>query len=77
MNALEQDFSGIGITSFSDVFLSEKVPRFIVSQVNANKSVDLIGRVKSTNVIKFANNTCRCGSAIQGIERKISNSGKD
>ena len=42
MNALEQDFSGIGITSFSDVFLGEKVPRFVVSQVNANKSVDLI-----------------------------------
>ena len=77
MNALEQDFSGIGIPSFSDVFLGEKVPRFIVSQVNANKSVDLIGRVKSTNVIKFANNTCRFGSAIQGIERKISYSGKD
>lgn len=77
MNVLEQDFTGIGIPSFSDVFLSEKVPRFIVSQINANKSVDLIGRVKSTNVIKFANNTCRCGSAIQGIERKISYSGKD
>ncbi len=43
MNVLEQDFTGIGIPSFSDVFLSEKVPRFIVSQVNANKSVDLIG----------------------------------
>ena len=77
MNALEQDFSGIGITSLSNVLLGEKVPRFIVSQINANKSVDLIGRVKSTNVIKFANNTCRCGSAIQGIERKISYSGKD
>ena len=48
MNALEQDFSGIGITSFSDVFLGEKVPRFIVSQVNANKNVDLIGRLKAT-----------------------------
>ena len=42
VNALEQDFSGIRITSFSDVCLGEKVPRFIVSQVNANKSVDLI-----------------------------------
>ena len=60
MNALEQDFSGIGITLLSNVFLGEKVPRFLVSQVNANKSVDLIGRVKSTSVIKFANNTCRC-----------------
>ena len=77
MNALEQDFSGIGITSFSNVFLGEKVPRFIVSQVNANKSVDLIGRLKATNISQFANDRCRCGSAIQGIERKISNSGKD
>ena len=42
MNALEQDFSGIRITSFRDVCLGEKVPRLIVSQVNANKSVDLI-----------------------------------
>ena len=42
VNALEQDFSGIGLPSFSDVFLGEKVPRFIVPQVNANKSVDLI-----------------------------------
>lgn len=48
MNALEQDFSGIGITSFSDVFLGEKVSRFIVSQVNTSKSVDLIGRLKAT-----------------------------
>ena len=43
LTALEQDFSGIGITSLSNVFLGEKVPRFTVSQVNANKSVDLIG----------------------------------
>ena len=48
MNALEQDFSGIGITSFSNVLLGEKVPRFVVFQVNANKSVDLIGRLKAT-----------------------------
>ena len=60
MNALEQDFSGIGITSFSDVFLGEKVPRFIVSQVNANKSVDLIGRLKVTNISQFSNDRCRC-----------------
>ena len=50
MNALEQDFSGIGITSLSNVFLGEKVPRFIVSQVNANKRVDLVGRLKATNL---------------------------
>ena len=55
MNALEQDFSGIGITSFSDVFLVEKFPRFVVSQVNANKSVDLIGRLKATNIFRATN----------------------
>ena len=61
MNALEQDFSGIGITLLSNVFLGEKVPRFLVSQVNANKSVDLIGRLKATNISQFANDRCRCG----------------
>ena len=61
MNALEQDFSGIGITSFSDVFLGEKVPRFVVSQVNANKSFDLIGRLKAKNISQLANDRCRCG----------------
>ena len=54
MNALEQDFSGIEITSLSNVFLGEKVPRFIVSQVSANKSVDLLGRLKATTISQFA-----------------------
>ena len=69
------------------MFLGEKVPRFIVSQVNANKSVDLIGRLKATNISQFANDRCRCGfcdtmidvavvSAIPGIDRKMSYSGK-
>ena len=48
MNALKENFSGIGISTFGDMFLGEKVPRFIVSQVNANKNVDLIGRLKAT-----------------------------
>lgn len=60
MNVLEQDFSGIGLPSFSDVFLGKKIPRFIVSQVNANISVDLIGRLKATNISRFANDRCRC-----------------
>ena len=75
MNALEQDFSGIGITSFSDVFLGEKFPRFIVSQVNANKSVDLIGILRrispNSPMIDVA-----VVSAMPGIERKMSYSGK-
>ena len=75
MNALEQDFSGIGITSFSDVFLGEKVPRFIVSQVNANKSVDLIGILRrispNSPMIDVA-----VVSAMPGIDRKMSYSGK-
>lgn len=75
MNALEQDFSGIGIPSFSDVFLGEKVPRFIVSQVNANKSVDLIGILRrispNSPMIDVA-----VVSAMPGIDRKMSYSGK-
>ena len=74
MNALEQDFSGIGIPSFSDVFLGEKVPRFIVSQVNANKSVDLIGILRrispNSPMIDVA-----VVSAMPGIDRKMSYSG--
>ena len=61
MNALEQDFSGIELPSFSDVFLGEKVPRFIVSEVNTDKSIDLIGSLKATNISQFANDRCRCG----------------
>lgn len=75
MNALEQDFSCIGITSFSNVFLGEKVPRFIVSQVNANKSVDLIGILRrispNSPMIDVA-----VVSAMLGIDRKMSYSGK-
>ncbi len=52
----EQDFSRL----FSDVFLGEKVPRFVVFQVKPAKSVDLIGRLKATN-ISIANDRCRCG----------------
>ena len=29
-----------------------------IVEVNADKSIDLIGRVKSTNITKFTNNTC-------------------
>ena len=61
MNALEQDFSGIELPSFSDVFLGEKVPRFIESEVNTDKSIDLIGSLKATNISQFANDRCRCG----------------
>ena len=76
MNALEQDFSGIGITSLSNVFLGEKVPRFIVSQVSANKSVDLIGRLKATTISQFANVDVAVFSVMSEIDRKMSYSGK-
>ena len=76
MNALEEDFSGIGITSLSNVFLGEKVPRFIVSQVSANKSVDLIGRLKATTISQFANVNVAVFSVMPGIDRKMSCSGK-
>ena len=38
----------------------DKIDLF-VQTVNANKGVDLIGRVKSTNISQFANDRCRCG----------------
>ena len=76
MNALEQDFSGIEITSLSNVFLGEKVPRFIVSQVSANKSVDMLGRLKATTISQFANVDVAVFSAMPEIDRKMSYSGK-
>ena len=76
MNALEQDFSGIEITLLSNVFLDEKVPRFIVSQVSANKSVDLLGRLKATTISQFANVDVAVFSAMPEIDRKMSYSGK-
>ena len=76
MNALEQDFSGIEITSLSNVFLGEKVPRFIVSQVSANKSVDLLGRLKATTISQFANVDVTVFSVMSEIDRKMSYSGK-
>ena len=76
MNALEQDFSGIEITSLSNVFLDVKVPRFIVSQVSANKSVDLLGRLKATTISQFANVDVAVFSAMPEIDRKMSYSGK-
>lgn len=76
MNAHEQDFSGIGIASFSNVFLSAKVPRFIVSQVNTNKSVDLLGRLKATNISQFANVDVAVFSVMSEIDCKMSYSGK-
>ena len=77
VNALEQDFSGIGITLLSNVFLGEKVPRFLVSQVNANKSVDLISRRKKRRMSPNSPITLvAVVSAMPGIERKISYSGR-
>ena len=76
MNALEQDFSGIEITSLSNVFLGAKVPRFIVSQVNTNKSVDLLGRLKATTISQFANVDVTVFSVMSEIDRKMSYSGK-
>jgi len=48
-----------------------------VSEVNADKSIDLIGRVKSTNVTKSSNKLVAVVSAIPGIERRILYFGKD
>ena len=45
VNGLEENFSGMRIAPFGDVFLSQKVSRFVVSEINSNKGVDLIGRL--------------------------------
>ena len=45
VNGLEENLSGIRIALFGDVFLSQKVSRFVVSQINLDKGVDLIGRL--------------------------------
>ncbi len=50
VNGLEENFSGTRIAPFGDVFLSQKVSRFVVSQINSNKGVDLIGRLKTANI---------------------------
>lgn len=40
VNALEENFSGVRIISFGDVFLGGKTSRFVASEVNANNGVD-------------------------------------
>lgn len=50
VNGLEENLSGIRIALFGDVFLSQKVSRFVVSQINSNKGVDLIGRLKAMDI---------------------------
>ena len=50
VNGLEENLSGIRIAPFGDVFLSQKVSRFVVSEINSNKGVDLIGRLKTTDI---------------------------
>ena len=50
VNGLEENLSGIRIAPFGDVFLSQKVSRFVVSQINPNKGVDSIGRLKTTDI---------------------------
>ena len=55
VNTLEKNLSDIRIPSFGDMFLGKKVPRFIVSEIDSNKGIDLVGRLKSTNISQFAN----------------------
>ena len=50
VNGLEENFSGMRIAPFGDVFLSQKVSRFVVSEINSNKGVDLIGKLKTANI---------------------------
>ena len=46
VNGLEENLSGIRIALFGDVFLSQKVSRFVVPQINSN----MIGRLKTANI---------------------------
>ena len=46
VNGLEENFSGMRIAPFGDVFLSQKVSRFVVSQIKSN----MIGRLKTANI---------------------------
>ena len=75
MNTFEQNLSSVGIAALGNVFLGDEVSRFIVSQVNANKSVDLIGILRrispNSPMIDVA-----VVSAMPGIDRKMSYSGK-
>ncbi len=50
VNGLEENLSGMRIAPFGDVFLSQKVSRFVVSEINSNKGVDLIGKLKTANI---------------------------
>ncbi len=74
VNAFEQNLSSVGIATL--VMCShEEVTRFIVSQVNTDKGIDLIGRLKrrispSSPIILVA-----VVSAIPGIESRMSYSG--
>ena len=46
VNGLEENLSGMRIAPFGDVFLSQKVSRFVVPQINSN----MIGRLKTANI---------------------------
>lgn len=55
-NVFKRDVSSILIATSGDMLLSQIVSIFIVSDINLNKDLNLIGRLKLTNIIKFANN---------------------
>lgn len=59
VNTSEKNLSSVKISTFGDVFLCQKVSRFIVSQVNPNKGIDLVGRVKPPNNSWLTINTAR------------------
>ena len=76
VNGLEENLSGIRIALFGDVFLSQKVSRFVVSQINLDKALIWLADWKrrispNSPMIEVA-----VVSAIPGIERRISYSGR-
>ena len=41
-------------------------------EINTDKGIDLVGRLKTANVTKFPDNACCCCFSDTGIERKNS-----
>ena len=46
VDTLEQNLSSVGVDKLGNVFLSEEVARFIVSQINTDKGIDFLLFVK-------------------------------
>ncbi len=48
------------IATLTDVIGGDKVPRFVVSQINPDKSIELVTTTETPNITKFANQANYC-----------------